>query len=107
MNKMTSKEALENLSNMGDKDLYNERYLEWTDTLRIYLEKLEEENKELKEVLDILKNKNVDIFCFFDFISLDAYNEANSKDFGINEYNLTKEEYELLNKYLGKEQDNE
>lgn len=32
-------EALNNLKNMGDKDLYNERHLEWADTLQELVDK--------------------------------------------------------------------
>lgn len=32
-------EALNKIKNMGDKDLYNERYLEWCDTLQELVDK--------------------------------------------------------------------
>ena len=47
--------ALDNLKNMGDKDLYNERHLEWTNTLQELVDKeqdytLEEVKKEWEEL---------------------------------------------------------
>lgn len=58
------------------------------------------ENRKLKKGIEIIKNKNVDIFDFFDLISLEVYNYENSKRFGLNDYNLTQEEYELLKEVL-------